>query len=802
MSVLLANLLSLCNLKYFIIDKYFRILKVSDESFPIVKNADDIKVGCDLRSAFPELIGMEEIIQEILDGNKDKFEFKAIARPQVDLSDLYIDIKIAKNIGFPNSLDSHSEPDGQLIVLLEDVTERMLLEQSLVQGANESNLILKTLSGSKQYIDQIINSMADGLLVTTLSGKIQKANPTAQRLLEYSQEELIGQPISAIIKGIENWKWQIELNHAYGDLVDNDTKHLTKEIETTCLTKNGHQVPIAFSYSEVETQVENFQGYVYILRDITERKQAELAKQEFLAMISHEIRTPIASVIGMATILMEMELTSEQQQFVDTINASGNTLLNIINDILDFSKIEAGKLELEAEYFDLDSCINSVLSMLSPQAQEKGLKLSFVSSPDIPEVIIGDITRLTQILINLINNAIKFTETGKVEISIASSKLRENEDQQQIYELLFTVTDTGIGIPHDRLNRLFQVFSQVNSSISRQFGGTGLGLAICKLICELMGGRIWVESEVGVGTTFYFTIVVPVEERNIYENNSENASESFQEENTTCKNDAICADYPLNILLVDDYPVNQKLITMMLQRMGYQPDIASNGLEAIAALGDKSYDIVLMDIQMPEMDGLTATQHICNKWNAEARPRIIALTASTAWLDKENFNNFGFESYLIKPFHIEDLKQVLLKNKNLSKDVEINSDISKITAIESNILQEVKKIAELNPSINSAEFILEIINEYLNELPLLLEAIQVAFDENSIDVLKIVSHKFSSCCANLGANNLVSLCQELEVIMIDETLVGLKDKINQIILEYKKVRAILVQERQKYLSYI
>lgn len=638
MSSLLTNLLSLDCIEYLIIDRDFQILEISSAISGFADVPDEVKEGNDVRIPFPELIGMEDIFETILQGEEKSFEIKGINRSQ-DASTLYIDIHIIKST-------KNTSLTNELMLLMVDSTERMVLEKSLVQGANESNLLLRTLTASKQYIEQIVTSMADALLVTTMSGKIKKINASARHMLGYDEAELEGQDISVILKKIDNCK--LEINKR-------------EEIETVCQTKNGKTIPIAFSISMLQTEIEHFQGYVYILRDMTERKQAELAKQEFLAMISHEIRTPITSVAGMASLLLNTNLTDEQREFTEAIYTSGNTLHKIINDMLDLSKIESGKLELEEQPFELRKCINEALVLLALKAKEKGLKLTFLDTPEIPTMVVGDITRLRQVLVNLVSNAIKFTETGGVEISAIA---RKNMDNKSTQEIEFAVRDTGIGIAQKSLERLFKPFSQVNSSITRQYGGTGLGLAICKQLCELMGGKIWVESKVGKGTVFYFVIttsIVPEEIVNrIFRGSEPFIHTQMLEAENNPKFDAQMAEqYPLKILLVEDNIINQRMIKLMLQRMGYQPSVVNNGLEALSALRRQLYDVVLMDIQMPEMDGLTATQHIKQGWTLETQPWIIALTASAMWGERDRCLESGMNDYLVKPIRIAELMQTL-----------------------------------------------------------------------------------------------------------------------------------------------
>jgi PAS domain S-box-containing protein len=505
MKSLFTKILSVCKIQYLTIDEKLKILEMSVGLDEFADITSQLKSGQDVRIAFPELEGLEDVFDAIRQGERDKFELKGIRRSQDTTYPLYIDIRITSN-------SQEVDYSHELIIVIEDATERMVLEQSLFQGANEANLLLRNLKASKQYIDQIVTSMADALLVTTLSGKIKKINYAAQILLQYDEIELIGQSMSQVIREVNNYLPMI------GDIKNidmspsQDINISAKEVETVCYTKSGKAIPVAFSSSIVKTEVEHFQGYVYILRDMTVRKQAELAKQEFLAMISHEVRTPISSVIGMTDLLLDTKLTAEQQNFIEIIYSSGNSLLKIINDFLDFSKIQSGNLELEEQPFGLQTCINEALYMLAPQAKEKGLKLTFLDTLQIATTIVGDMTRLRQVLINLISNAIKFTETGSIEVSVI---IHKNSDINHFSaantdEIQFTVKDTGIGIPGDRLERLFKAFSQVDSSITRQYGGTGLGLAICKQLCELMGGRIWVESELNTGSKFHFTIAASV----------------------------------------------------------------------------------------------------------------------------------------------------------------------------------------------------------------------------------------------------------------------------------------------------
>ncbi|MBD2663200.1 signal transduction histidine-protein kinase [Richelia sinica FACHB-800] len=658
MNPLLANLVSANCFEYLIFNQDYQILEASSGVHEFVDNSESINLGDDIRLPFPELVGIEEILVEILQGEQKNFNLKGVKRCLDEDSPLYMDLYIIKNV----QVDSSHHTTSEFIMIVVNSTERMVMEQSMMQSINNANFLLRNLTASKQYIDQIVTSMADGLLVTTLSGKIKKINLTTTKILEYSEEELLGQNIEEIIRDIH----QLTLDNVAGE---GNFSQTIKEIEISCTTKSGKNIPLAISCSVVQTEIEHFQGYVYILRDMTERKQAELAKQEFLAMISHEIRTPIASVTGMASLLLNTKLTAEQRNFTNTIYLSGEALHKIINDILDFSKSEAGKLELEAEPFELRRCINEAIMLVAPKAQEKGLSLNFLDNSAIPTIIIGDIVRLRQILVNLLANAIKFTDHGSVEVSFTGSKIANyNHHPEGIkphtYELQFAVKDTGIGIDKNHFDRLFKVFSQVNSSITRQYGGTGLGLAICKQLCELMGGRIWAESEPGLGSTFHFTIVVDVvsetREHTIHKTSESSGEIAVSHISHHVQIDTTLAQkHPLKILLVEDNLINQKMIQIMLQRMGYNAEIANNGLEALAALRRQLYDVVFMDLQMPKMDGLTAVKQICEEWTPDKRPWIIALTANALPEERDRCLQLGMNDYLVKPIRIAELMETI-----------------------------------------------------------------------------------------------------------------------------------------------
>ena len=649
---------------------------------------------------------------------------------------------------------------------------------------------LEELTESSQYARGLIEASLDPLITINAHGKITDVNEAAIKITGISREEVTGTDFFSYFTETD------QAREIYQQVIENGS---VIDSPLTIANVNGTLTDVLLNGSVYADAKGNVLGVVVVARDITEQKRikdelikakgkAEQAtlkaeesnklKEAFLANMSHEIRTPMNAIIGFSDILSKRTLGNEEKDYVSTIKTAGENLLTIINDILDISKIEAGMMTFEDHNFSITEIFSSLHVMLSQKATEKGLELIFKCDDDVPDILVGDNTRLTQIIINLVGNAIKFTQSGKVEVRAKAIKIGSFGERNTIVE--FSIKDSGIGISHEKLDHIFERFRQAETHTTRKYGGTGLGLSIAKQLAELQGGTLTVKSTLGTGSVFSFSIP--------YEKTNESRSETILVEKKYNSEELS----KLNVLLIEDNKLNVKLVLTLFSEHGINVQVAWNGREGVDKLQTDNFDIILLDMEMPIMNGYEAAGYI-RKELKNPIP-IIAMTAHAMAGERERCLGLGMNDYISKPLNanllfekIAHLTRVVTKPTiNESKEV----DTDKVCNFQyvTEIMGGKKKL------------ILEMMEEFLKQIPEELRFINSAVMKTDYAVIKNIAHTMKSSVSIMSISLLIPILAELEDLGAKAVDIN---RITQLNLELNLIckRAVIEIEQAK-LNYI
>lgn len=643
-----------------------------------------------------------------------------------------------------------------VIVVFRDITRIKQAEESLRE--------------SEELYRGLFENASDVVITYDLEGRITSANKAIETMLGYKSDEVVGSSIFNFV--IED---QVEYAR---DMIQNKIAHTVGgtiyELQLYDINKNIFTVEVS---SQLIYKGGEPINALAIIRDITLRKRAEeelqrakeaaeaasKAKSEFLANMSHEIRTPLNGIIGMTDLTLLTDLTPEQKENLNIVKSCAESLMNVINDILDFSKIEAGKMVINKVEFDIRSLMEKTIKTHVIRANEKGLKLDYYMSPQIPDFISGDPNRLQQVLNNLIGNAVKFTEVGEVTV-----KIEELQYSNCTVLLQFSVSDTGIGIEENEMVRLFKSFSQVDSSISRKYGGTGLGLAISKRLVEMMGGSIWVESKKGRGSIFCFTCGFGVEK---------SAVEAGEYASNISINRAFKG---VNVLLVEDDKIGQLVAGKMISENGGQVSIANNGQEALQMLASMKFDVILMDIQLSGMDGMQVTRRIRQgeKTTGDHIP-IIALTAYALQGDRQKFIAAGMDDYVSKPIKMNELIETM--NKYLTKQ----EAQAKPGAVKKSAPDKEEEIRlEQNADKVAAE---DMFSLFLSKVPKYMEQLAEAIEAGDMNRIERFAHIIKVMAYDNGIETVKNKAFKMELAARRNSLKDVKEVRHALQAELDKV---------------
>lgn len=642
--------------------------------------------------------------------------------------------------------------EGGLVGFRVDITELKQREEELRR--------------SEDLLRNVVDASFDGVIVMDGNGTVVDFSPAAEDVFGWSSQDVVGQKMSSMI--IPQQYREAHDTGLQKFIQTGEGPVLGKRFEIEGLHKDGHEIIVELAIRHTEgANGPLFLGYV---RDVTERKAADAAlreakekaeaaneaKAKFLAMMSHEIRTPMNGILGILSLLRDTDLDPGQAAYLQTARDSGRSLLALINDILDFSKLEAGRMELELAPFRLKSVVRSVVDLFQPIAQDKGLNLTLHYPDTVPHNVVGDAGRLRQVVLNLVSNAVKFTELGSVDISVSLDK-----DDTYKPTFRFSVKDTGIGIPESRQDEMFGDFVTVDSSYTKKHGGTGLGLAICRQIAATMDGEVQLESLPGAGSTFHF--VVPIE----LSGDPVPQSPSGQDLGDITLPDGV------TILLAEDNATNQIVVSHALQQAGCDIDIANNGKEAVKAAQHRDYHCILMDISMPEMDGLEATKLI-QQGVRNAKTPIIALTAYSLRGDRERFLASGMSDFLSKPVEKEDL--LICIAQNLKLNLKKNDETATHQLQTAGALSAAREILSTMPPDLQCKLLQQFIEDTRKRQGMALEAVE----QDDLENLERATHALKSVASTFGASDLTAIASEINLLAQNNNAMAAMAKVDEL----------------------
>lgn len=617
------------------------------------------------------------------------------------------------------------------------------------------------------FYKAVVDDGSDLIFLVDFDGKIQYHNSSVNGTLGYRPQSLIGKSFFDFILPTTLESFKISLKKS-------QKRAYTEKIEFQFLCKDKTYRFLEFNAINLKNK-EGLEGLILDCRDITERKKdaeelirLQKAKEQFLANISHEIRTPLNGIAGIAGLLSEDHNPEERQTYLNAIRHSAENLKVIINDILDLASIESGKLKFEKIAFNLTDLLPSLISTFTYQAREKNISLHCAVDKSLNTFLIGDPVRLNQILINLIGNAVKFTHTGSINITCIIEKEKKN-----VRWVSISVSDTGVGIPTEKLATIFESFSQADESVTRRYGGTGLGLTIARQLVELQKGRIDVKSKEHLGSTF--TIVMPY----IIGKETKLPKQSFNHKGNTRD-----IGHALRVLLVEDNDINRLYAKSILETWKCKTDIAENGMVAIEKLKSNMYDVILMDVQMPVMDGYEATKAIrMMSLPARATP-VIALTANATKKDIEKCFAAGMDDYVAKPFTPDDLYQKLFSKLNIK--AESNSKKTEMPLFD---LQYLKSIAG-----NNQEFVREMVHTFIQSVPILLTEMETALQLKDGLAISRVTHQIKPTLTLLGIHQMKDLAHQIEEMANQEITPTVILQVNRFTKTCRKVVEELIKK--------